>query len=270
MERASAAGAEQPAGSEPARDAFEHEILVKHTAPEVLLRTLDPDKLAGAELVIGTATDPYQPAERRFLLTRRLLEALLRFRGLALGIITKSPLITRDLDVLTRLAGRHELSVNISLASMDAPLLRRIEARSPAPHARIRALTRLTRAGVYAGLLIAPILPGITDSWTQLAALFEAAHEARARYVAGAPLRLGAAAREGFQPLLAREFPEMVERYERRYGSRTHAGKEYERALSRRLRSLKEAFGFPVGLGMGGRKDFRPNPEVPDTDTDTE
>lgn len=247
LERAAAGGSgAEPVSGPAAWEAFEHEILVKHAAPDVLLRTLDPQKLAGAALVIGTATDPYQPAERRFLLTRRLLEALLRHRGLTLGIITKSPLVTRDLDLLTRLAGRHDLSVNISLASMDAALLRRLEARTPAPHARIRALERLTRGGINAGLLIAPILPGISDSWTALAALMEAARAAGARYVHGMPLRLGTAARAGFLPVLAREFPALVARYEQRYGSRINAGKDYEKALARRLRTLQEAFGFPI------------------------
>jgi len=221
----------------------------------VLLRTLEPEKLAGTQLVIGTATDPYQPAERKFLLTRRLLEALLRFRGLSLCLITKSPLVARDLDVLTRLGERHRLTVDISIASLDAALLRRLEARSPAPHARIRALGRLTRAGVHAGLLVAPILPGISDSWTALAALMEAAKEAGARYVVGAALRLGSAARTGFLPVLQREFPELVARYQRRYGSGDHAGKDYERALSRRLCTLQQAFGFPVNGGM--RRDER-------------
>jgi len=233
-------------GDRSAWQAFEHEILVKHTAPDVLLRTLDPEKLAGAELVIGTATDPYQPAERRFLLTRRLLEALLLHRGLAIGLITKSPLVTRDLDVLGKLAARHEVSVNISLASMDAALLRRLEARTPAPHARIRALERLARAGIRAGLMIAPILPGMTDSWAALAALMEAAKGAGARYVVGGALRLGAVARTGFLPVLRQEFPELVERYARGYGANHHAGKDYERALALRLRTLQQAFGFPA------------------------
>jgi DNA repair photolyase len=254
LERASAAGAPLPRSrGESAWQAFEQEILVKHGAPDVLLRTLDPAKLAGAELVIGTATDPYQPAERRFLLTRRLLEALLLHRGLAIGLITKSPLVTRDLDVLGKLAAQHDLSVDISLASMDAGLLRRLEARSPAPHARIRALERLARGGIHAGLRIAPILPGITDGWASLAALLEAAKGAGARYVAGGPLRLGPAARAGFLPVLRREFPDLVSRYERRYGARVHAGKDYEQALERRLRSLQEAFGFPTDGGMGRR-----------------
>ena len=231
-------------------ESFEHEILVKSGAADILLRTLDPARLAGSTLLIGTATDPYQPAERRFLLTRRLLEALLRHRGLHLGLITKSPLVTRDLDLFTRLAERHELSIHISLASMDAALLRRLEARTPAPHARMRALQRLTGAGLRAGLLIAPIIPAITDGWPALAALMEAAKAAGARYVAGQALRLGPAARAGFLPVLTREFPELLERYERRYGRGDNAGKDYERALERRLDALREVYSL-AGRRMG-------------------
>jgi DNA repair photolyase len=231
-------------------EAFEREILVKRTAPDVLLKTLEPARLQGLTLMIGTATDPYQPAERKFLLTRRVLQALVRFSGLRVGIITKSPLVARDIDVLRELSSRHDVSVNISLASTDAALLKRIEARSPAPHIRLRALARLTGAGLEAGLLVAPILPAISDSWTQLAALMEAGKEAGARYVVGAALRLGEAARTGFLPLLKRDFPELVERYERRYGTGIGVSKQYERALERRLMALQEAFGFPVHEGL--------------------
>jgi DNA repair photolyase len=229
---------------------FERNILVKHSAPEVLLRTLDPSRLGNTALVIGTATDPYQPAERKFRLTRRLLETLLHHRGLHIGIITKSPLIARDVDVLTAVAERHQLSVHLSIASTDAELLRRLEARTPAPHARFRALSRLTAAGIPAGVLIAPIIPGITDSYTALAAIMEAAREAGARWVAGEALRLGHAARTGFLPLLRREFPELVARYQQRYGRSQRAGKDYEKALTRRLVTLQQAFGFPVSEGM--------------------
>ncbi|MBK6781774.1 MAG: hypothetical protein IPG75_19875 [Gemmatimonadetes bacterium] len=219
----------------------------------MLTRTLFRARLAGASLVIGTATDPYQPAERRFRLTRQILEALLGWRGLSLGLITKSPLILRDVDLLTQLAERHELSINISLASTDAGLLRRLEARSPAPHARLRALKGLTDAGLHAGLLIAPILPGISDSRAQLAALFQAGKDAGARYAVGAALRLGPAARTRFLPHLAEEFPELTRRYARRYGVCTGVGKDYTEALARRIRSLQEEFGYPTAVGMSGR-----------------
>ena len=130
---------------------FEKRILVKTEVAEVLARTLDPARIGQASLVIGTATDPYQPAERRFRLTRAVLEVLLQHRGLSIGIITKSPLVTRDLAILQALSQRHELSVNISLATMDARVARKLELRSPVPSARIRALRRLTAGGIHAG-----------------------------------------------------------------------------------------------------------------------
>ncbi len=234
----------------PPWQAFEKQILVKTAAAAVLKRTLFPARLAGATLVIGTATDPYQPAERRFRLTREILEALLGWRGLTLGIITKSPLILRDLPLLQQLAERHELSVNISLASMNGALLRRIEARSPAPHARIRALKGLTDGGIHAGLLVAPIVPGITDSREALDAIMAAGKAAGARYVHGSALRLGPAARSRFLPHLAEEFPELTARYRERYGDRESPGKDYTEALSRRLRMLQQAYGFPLSEGM--------------------
>jgi DNA repair photolyase len=124
----------------PPEEAFEKEILVKSEVADVLARTLNPARLAGQSLVIGTATDPYQPAERRFRLTRRILEVLTSYHGLSIEIITKSPLVTRDLEVLQRLSRHNEVNVNISLATADARLARRLELRSPVPAARLRAL----------------------------------------------------------------------------------------------------------------------------------
>ena len=238
----------------PPWEAFERRILVKTSAAAVLQRTLFPAKLEGCSLVIGTATDPYQPAERRFRLTRSILEALLGWRGLSLGIITKSPLILRDLPILQQLAERHELSVNISLAAVDGALLRRIEARSPAPHARLRALKGLADGGIHAGLLVAPIIPGISDSRDTLAAIMAAGKAAGARYVVGSALRLGPAARTRFLPHLAGEFPELVERYQRRFGQSQSPGRDYTDALSRRIRALQQAYGFPMNSGMNGRR----------------
>jgi len=120
----------------PPEEAFEKEILVKSEVAEVLARTLNPAKLAGHSLVIGTATDPYHPAERRFRLTRRILEVLRSYHGLSIGIITKSPLVTRDLDLLQALSKHNEVTVNISLATADRRLARRLELRSPVPEAR--------------------------------------------------------------------------------------------------------------------------------------
>ncbi|MBK6780889.1 MAG: hypothetical protein IPG75_15220 [Gemmatimonadetes bacterium] len=219
--------------------------------------------------MIGTATDPYQPAERRFRLTRQILEALLGWRGLSLWLITKSPLILRDVDLLTQLAERHELSINISLASTDAGLLRRLEARSPAPHARLRALKGLTDAGLHAGLLIAPSSPA---SPTAARSSPRCSRQGRTRGRATRSGRRSDSAR-GAHPLpphLAEEFPELTRRYARRYGARTGAGKDYTEALARRIRSLQEEFGYPTAVGMSGRARLqatsaatRPSPTTP-------
>ena len=225
-------------------DDFEQRILVKTEAAAVLMRTLDPAKLAGSALVIGTATDPYQPAERRFQLTRRILEALLHYRGLSIEIITKSPLVTRDIDVLRQLSSRHDVSVNISLASLDAKLLRRLEPRTPVPSARLRALQRLVDNDIHAGLLVAPIIPGLTDSRRALARLMGAAKEAGARYVIGSALRLNPAARRHFLPVLDREFPDLAERYRQHYAKSDNASRAYQDALKTRLADLRHVAGM--------------------------
>jgi DNA repair photolyase len=226
--------------------AFEKRILVKTDIAERLARTLDPTKLGDDSLVIGTATDPYQPAERRYRLTRSILEVLTRFRGLRIGIISKSPLVTRDIDLLQALGTRHEVTVNVSLSTLDSRLARRLELRSPVPPARIRALARLSAAGIHAGLLVAPIVPGVTDDREGLSRLLAAAKEAGARYVVGSALRLGPAARHRFLPHLAAEFPELAERYRRHYGEREGVSRDYRAALTRRLEQLQREHGFPL------------------------
>lgn len=241
-------------------DAFERRIFVKTTAPQVLRRTLRLDRIGTAPIVIGTATDPYQPAERRFRLTRRVLQALLPHRGLTIGIITKSGLITRDIPLLRQLAERHQVRVNLSLASTDPGLIRRLEPRTPLPRVRLQALARLAEAGLEAGVLLAPILPGLTDRWDSLAAVMEAARTAGARFVAGIPLRLGPSARERLFQVLQREFPELVPRYRQHFEGRTRTRQSYRHALSRRIRLLQEVYGFPVGAGPDGVRHQAPRP----------
>jgi DNA repair photolyase len=238
------APSDRPTVRLPAWEAFEKEILVKSDVAEVLAHTINPARVAGHSLVIGTATDPYQPAERKFRLTRRILEVLRSYHGLSIEIITKSPLVTRDIDLLRAISERNEMSVNISLATADSRLARRLELRSPVPAARLRALSRLIDGGVHAGLIVAPIIPGITDDWAGLARLMEAAKKAGARYVVGSALRLGPAARHRFLPVLQREFPQLAERYRRHYARSDMASQEYQAALTRRLNALRAAFGF--------------------------
>lgn len=234
-------------------EAFEQRIFVK----EQILGALDADlrryarsmhegQRAPAPIVIGTATDPYQPAERRFRITRAVLGRLAHCEGLSVGLITKSPLVARDADLLARLQQHNDLEVHISLTTLDVGLIRALEVRSPMPAVRLRALAKLTAAGVNAGLLIAPVLPGITDDRPRLDALFVAAREAGAQFVHASPLRLYPAIRERFLPLLDARFPHLAARYRRAYAGRGAVPREYAAALSRRIRSLQEKYGFAI------------------------
>jgi len=227
-----------------ADDAFERQVFVKREAPDVLALTLKPSRLGRAAIVIGTATDPYQPAERRFLLTRRILERLAQFHGLNVSLITKSPLVARDLDVLARLAERGRITVYCSLISVDVPLIRRVEARSPMPQVRLRALQKLTAGGVRAGVMLAPVLPGITDGVPQLLSLMRAAKAAGAAFVHADPLRLYPAVRATFLPVVARHFPALLARYERAFDERGRVTQTYARALERRVERLRRRTGF--------------------------
>jgi DNA repair photolyase len=236
-------------------EAFERRIFVKEHVVGALAADLKRVPV-GETIVIGTATDPYQPAERRFRITRAVLQHLTRYEGLNFGIITKSPLIARDRDLLVRLQQRNELQVHVSLITADAPLARKLEARSPVPAARLRALRKLVDAGVHAGLIVAPVLPGITDDVAHLDTLFAAAREAGARFIHAGALRLYAAVRDRFLPVLGEHFPELVPRYERAYARQAGAPREYTRALSRRLEKLRRKHGFKNESTMVDR--YRP------------
>jgi len=233
-------------------EAFERRIFVK----EQILGALDSDLRRlpeGQTVVIGTATDPYQPAERRFRVTRAVLGRLARCEGLSIGIITKSPLVARDIDLLKRLGERNALEVYVSLITVDAGLIRTLEARSPLPAARLRGLAKLTAAGIHAGLIVAPVLPGITDDLPHLEALFGAARDAGARFLHAGPLRLYPAIRDRFLPVLDEHFPALAARYRAAYAGGGSAPRSYSRALTRRIRRLQARFGFEVNDGMVDR-----------------
>ncbi len=240
-------------------EAFERRIFVK----EHLRGALDADlrryfRSAGrsdrpSAIVIGTATDPYQPAERRFRVTRAILERLAGYEGLSVGIITKSPLVARDLDVLRRLAARSDLEVYISLITMDVALIKKLEMRSPRPAVRLAALRKLTSAGIKAGLIVAPVLPGVTDDRPHLEALFREAREAGARFIHAGALRLYGGVRDRFLPILEAEFPHLAERYRVAYARHSSAPAAYAKALRRRVQQLQAQFGFPVNNGMEDR-----------------
>lgn len=218
--------------------AFERNIFVKQNAPDVLARALREGSdrhlalVNGDAVVIGTATDPYQPAERRFKVTRRILEVLAEHPGLTVVIITKSPLITRDIDVLSRLGRHSDVSVHISLITLNRDLARRIEPRSPTPEARIRALARLREAGIDAGINCMPVLPGITDNPSELEALVKRVSEAGATYVGACALRLQSSARARYLPFIEKEFPHLAERYRNTYANGYQAGDKYRTGLA--------------------------------------
>jgi DNA repair photolyase len=236
-------------GSDPAAwadDEFERQVFVKREAPDILALTLKPSRLGDAAIAIGTATDPYQPAERRFQVTRRILERLAQFHGLNVSLVTKSSLVTRDLDVLARLAERSRVTVYLSLISVDVPLIKQFEARSPMPQVRLRALEKLVKGGIHAGVMLAPILPGITDGLPQLRALMRAAKAAGAAFVHASPLRLYPAVRPIFLPLVARHFPQLLPRYERAFDGQGAVRDQYACALERRVARLQREAGFPT------------------------
>ena len=245
-------------------DGFEHQIFVKQRP--VVLAALERD-LARVlaryrrgrrdPVLIGTATDPYQPAERRFGITRAVLERLTQAPSLDLGLITKSPLVTRDAGLLTRLAARHRLTVHLSLISTRRGLIRRIEPRSPMPHARLRAVRKLAAAGVHAGLLVAPVLPGVTDGSVQLRQLLQAAREHNARCAHVSPLRLYAAVRPIFLPVLERHYPELVPRYQAAYRRFEDAPRAYAHALKERFGQIANQVGISTTDDRFGDADDR-------------
>lgn len=233
--------------------AFERRIFVKQNAADTLRKALrhGSDKhlalINGDSIVIGTATDPFQPAERRFRITRSILEVLADHEGLSVVIITKSPLITRDVDVLRRLARNNELSVHISLITVDRDLARKLEPRAPTPEARLRALGRLREAGIYAGINVMPVLPGITDAPRQLEEVVRSVSAMGATYLNSCPLRLRSSARARYLPFIEQEFPHLAKRYWATYAYDHKVSASYTERLRRTMKRLCERHGVAYG-----------------------
>ena len=247
--------------------AFERRIFVKENAADVLRRALrnGSDRhlaLLGEEsIVIGTATDPYQPAERRFRVTRSVLEVLAEHAGLSIVIITKSPLVTRDVDLLRRIARSSEITIHLSLITLDRNLARRLEPRAPTPEARVRALARLRANGIAVGINVMPVLPGITDKPEELERLVRTVAEQGATYVNACALRLQSAARQRYLPFIEQEFPELASRYRATYARSHAAGDRYRDGLRDYFRRVCARYGVPFGhIGDGGEEDTGAEP----------
>jgi DNA repair photolyase len=241
-----------------ARTAFERTIYVKDTDRGRLVAELRRARRSGQSVAIGTATDPYQPAEGRFAVTRSVLEAARSVPGLQLSITTKSTLVTRDAGLLREIADASELTVNLSVVTVDPALARRLEPRAPRPDLRFAAMKSLADAGVPVRLFIMPILPGLTDGETNLRALLVAARGAGAIGAESNVLFLRPGTREIFLEFLAIDFPRLVPEYERLYRGSAYAAPDYVSETEARVRRL----AAEVGLSSRRRED-RPDQRSP-------
>ena len=237
-----------------AGEEFERRIFVKQGAANVLRETLRPGLLAGKAVAIGTATDPYQAAEVRYGITRSLLEVLAKAPDLTLAITTKSPLVVRDIDLLTEIGRRRPVRVNITVTTLDGRLAREIEHRAPSPRRRLDAIRALSAAGIETALFCCPILPGLTDDERSLRGLLHAAKDAGATFAVGSLLHLEDVPKRVFLRWLEARHPELVARYrgmyaEDRYGTR----EERERVLALFPRLARDA-GFPDWTPVSSRE----------------
>ena len=222
---------------------FERKIYVKEHAAALLRQDLKKVK-RGEEIAIGTATDPYQPAERRYEITRAILEEFARHRGLALGIVTKSNLVVRDAELLREIAKHNRLFVNLTITTVNIDLARILEPRAPRPDLRLEALRQLNLAGVPAGVICAPVLPGITDAPKDLEALVAAAAQAQAKYIFANPLFLKPCSASIFLPFLEEKFPHLAAGYRERYAQKSFLPPAYGKRLSELMVRLRSKYGI--------------------------
>jgi len=231
---------------------FERKIYVKQHAAELLRQELRRVK-PGEEIAIGTATDPYQPIERRLEVTRAILEELSRHAGLELGIVTKSNLVLRDIDLLRRIAENNQIFVNLTITTLDADLARILEPRAPRPDLRMETVRKLNLESVNAGVICAPVVPGITDSPRDLEALVRATAEAGGKYIYANPLFLKPCSATVFLPFLEKEFPQLVDSYRERYKDRAFLPKAYGQRLSQLMKRLRQKHGLRKDYGSDSR-----------------
>jgi DNA repair photolyase len=222
---------------------FEQKIFVKQHAADLLRQELRQVK-RGEEIAIGTATDPYQPAEKKFEVTRAILEELARHSGLEIGIVTKSNLVLRDVELLRQISKTSKLFVNLTITTMNVELARILEPRAPRPDLRMDAMRRLNQAGVNSGVICAPVLPGITDSPRDLEAVVRAVSEAGGKYVFSNSLFLKPCSAAVFMPFLEKEFPRLVESYRQRFKDGAFLSSSYRKRLSQLMARLREKYGI--------------------------
>jgi DNA repair photolyase len=236
---------------------FEQKIYAKQHAAELLRQEIRKIK-PGEQVAIGTATDPYQPIERKLEVTRAILEEFARHSGLDLGIVTKSALVARDIDVLKQISQRNKIFVNCTITTTDAELARILEPRAPRPDLRLEALRKLRESGIGAGVICAPVLPGITDAPKELEAVVRGAAEAKANYVYANPLFLKPCSAAVFMPFLRENFPKLVPDYEQRFKDRAFLPVAYRKRISELFARLREKYG--IRKDSGWNKTLRTEP----------
>jgi len=229
---------------------FEREIVVKVNAPEVLRVELAKPSWKGEHVALGTNTDPYQWVEGRYKLMQGVWEAMrdaANGAGNPCSVLTKSPLLLRDLKLMREISQRTQFSASLSIPTLDEKAWRATEPHTPNPRARIEAVAELNRAGIRTGVLIAPLMPGINDVPHQVEPLLEAVREAGATSVGGVALHLRGEVRDVFMQWLHEAYPELVERYEALYRRGAYAPKEERERLSNmvRRRGVRSPRGFP-------------------------
>jgi DNA repair photolyase len=230
---------------------FQSVIFVKVNAPELLRAEMGRKSWKGEPVCLGSATDPYQPVEHRYRLSRQLIEVMVDYAN-PLEIITKSHLVLDDLDVLAELNRRTggKVSVNMSLTTLDEAKARLIDPGAPAPRKRLDAIAGLSGAGIKTRLFIMPVLPGITDQPEDLEALVKAGAEVGVQSVNVDALRIARGTEEYYYQFIDRHFPELRPRYRRIYGDgrRSFAADRYRQALRLKLEELRAKYGFPDKL----------------------
>ncbi len=241
----------------PADDRYGRTIRVKTNVVEVLRRELARPSWRSEEVAVGAATDPYQPAEGRYRLTRGCIAAFAEARS-PFSLITRGPMIVRDLDVLQDAARATDVSVTFSIPTLDAEIWRRTEPGTAPPQQRLRALRQLVEAGIKAGVGMAPILPGLSDRPELLAEVVAAAREAGATGVWTNLLYLRAGTREHFLESLARDWPELLPRYERLYAGRAYLPADEQEPVRTEVARLRKE------LAIADRRAMRLAPEPGD------
>jgi DNA repair photolyase len=222
-------------------EGFDGQVDVKANFPDVLRSELR-SKREGS-VAIGTATDPYQPIEGKYQLTRRCLEALVDY-PMPTSIVTKGPLVVRDIDVLKKLDEKTDLTVFFSVPCVDEDIVRKTDPGTAPPRQRLRALRMLREAGLDAAVLCMPVLPGISDSEESLDAAARAASEAGATAFRHRSLKIDAEIQQYYQDFLAAEFPALVSRNAALYRGGAHPTKEYDRELDERVRRVRARYEF--------------------------